>query len=57
MLKQSRNHFFIYQKLAIFFQIIGKGENNQYLHETFQHLDIIVSLIFHEILAILLIIL
>ena len=28
MLKKSRNHFFIYQKLVIFLQIVGKEDSN-----------------------------
>ena len=55
MLKQSRNYFFIYQRLDIFLQIMGKGDNNWDLQKTFQYLSIIISLVFHEILASLLI--
>lgn len=37
MLKQSHKYFFVYQKLAIFLQIVGKGDSNRDLQETFQH--------------------
>ena len=55
MLKQSRNHFSIHQKLAIFLQIVGKGDSNRDLQETFQHSGATISLVFHEVLAALLI--
>lgn len=50
-LKQSQNHFSIYQKLAIFLQIIDKEDSNQDVQETFQHFKATISLIFHKVLA------
>ena len=38
MLKQLRKHFSINQKLAIFQQIVSKGESNQDLQKTFQYI-------------------
>lgn len=49
-LKESRNHFSIHQKLAIFLQIVGKGESNRHLLETFQHSGATISAVFHEVL-------
>lgn len=54
-LKQSRNHFSVHQKLAIFLQIVGKGDCNRDLQETFQHSGATISLVFHEVLNALLI--
>lgn len=36
-LKESQNHFTIYQKLAIFLQILRKADSNCDVQETFQH--------------------
>ncbi|WP_375449288.1 hypothetical protein [uncultured Nostoc sp.] len=55
ILKQSRNHFSIHQKLAIFLQIVGKRNSNWDLQETFQYLGATISLVFYEVLATLLI--
>lgn len=54
-LKQSRNHFFVYQKLAIFLQIVGKEDCNQDLQKTFQHSGPTISLVFYEMLNVILI--
>lgn len=54
-LKLSRNYFSIHQKLAIFLQIVGKGNSNRDLQETFQHSGVTISALFHAILRALLI--
>lgn len=50
-LKQSRNHFSVHQKLAIFLQTVGKGDSNRDVQETFQRSGATISLVFHEVLA------
>lgn len=54
-LKVSRNYFSIHQKLAIFLQIVGKGDSNRDLQETFQLSGVTISAVFHAILRALLI--
>ena len=49
------NHFSVYQKLAIFLQIVGKRDCNRDLQENFQHSGVTISLVFHEVLNALLI--
>lgn len=55
-LKESRNHFTIYQKLAIFLQIVGKADSNRDVQETFQHSATTISAVFHKVLQALLIV-
>lgn len=54
-LKVCRNYFSIHQKLAIFLQILGKGDSNRDLQETFQLSGVTISAVFHAILRALLI--
>lgn len=49
-LKESRNHFTIHQKLAIFLQIVGKADSNRDVQETFQHSGATISAVLHEVL-------
>ena len=49
-LKESRKHFSVRQKLAIFLFIIGEGASNRAVQEKFQYSGDTVSHIFHEVL-------
>lgn len=49
-LKESRKHFSVRQKIAMFLYIVGEGASNRAVQEKFQHSGDTVSHVFHEVL-------
>lgn len=49
-LKESRKHFSVRQKIAMFLYIVGEGASNRAVQEKFLHSGDTVSHVFHEVL-------
>lgn len=50
-LKESRKHFSVQQKLAMFLYIVGERASNRAVQKKFQYSDDTVSYLFHEVLS------